>query len=225
MGVLLLLGACGNNESNANDAEADSADDFLNELNEHAEEESDNPTTDDPLEFVEEGKNGLHLVDGLNEYEVKNYYVSDETDKDGFNTYKDGDFELRYAIIETVNVYDGDPDGTEEIQIFGEGINDTDEDFVFDEHMYIKTDDNEESELSFNLEGAGSADQKSKFVDGFPLDYDTPDSFKLTLIDPSIPDVEEEFFDEGFELGEEYGEEFDEFEEEYIVIEEEFHKE
>src|SRR5699024_1929335 len=55
-------------------------------------------TTDDPLEFVEEGKSGLILIDGFNEYVANSYYVTDDTDEDGFNTYKDGSFELRYEI-------------------------------------------------------------------------------------------------------------------------------
>jgi len=85
----------------------------------------------DPLAFVKEGKNGLHIIDGCIEYEAKNYYVSDDTDEDGFNMYKDGEFEMRYAIIETENVADVEVIGDKELRVFGEIINNTEDDYYF----------------------------------------------------------------------------------------------
>src|SRR5699024_3395563 len=158
LGLVLLLIACGNNDNNNfNDTET-----FLDDLEGEAEEKAEGPTTNDPLEFVEEGKDGLHLIDGANEYEAKNYYVTDNTDEDGFNIYEDGDFEMRYAIIETENVADVDAEGNKEIQVFGEIINDTKNDYYFDDGtVELKTDEGEESQLSFGFNGAGTADQKS----------------------------------------------------------------
>src|SRR5699024_10920115 len=150
-------------------------------------EEAQDTSTDDPLEFVNKDSEYDTLIDAANEYEILNYYVSDDTNEQGFNIYEDGDFTMRYALVETENIADVDAKGNKEIQILGEIINDTDQDYNFDENrMFIKTDDNEESSLNFGLNGAWKADQKSKFIDSFPLDYDIPDSFTLTLIDPSL---------------------------------------
>jgi len=222
VGVVLFLVACGNNDNdNFNDTEA-----FLDDLEDEVEEKAEEPTTDDPLEFVEKGKNGLHLIDGANEYEAKNYYVTDDTNKDGFNIYEDGDFEMRYAIIETENVADVDAEGNKEIQVFGEIINDTEDDYYFDDGtVELKTDEGEESELSFGFNGAGTADQKSKFIDGFSLEYGIPDSFTLKVLEPTIRDFGEAF-EEDTGLDEfEDEEELEEYIDEKTVIDEEFHKE
>lgn len=217
--LVMALAACGSDED-----EESSGNNFVYELEDEAEAEAEEPTTDDPLEFVEEGKDGLHLIDGLNEYEAKNYYVTDDTDDEGFNTYEDGDFEMRYAIIETENVGDVESEGKREIQIFGEIINETEDDYYFDDEVVeLKTDDGEKSELSYGLNG--TADQKSKFIDGFSLEYDIPDSFTLTVLDPTVYDFGESFEeDTGLDEFDDEGE-LEQYMKDKEIIDEEFHKE
>src|SRR5699024_9939210 len=111
--------------------------------------------------------------------------------------------------VETKNLADADLEESKEVQIYGEVINDTKDDHYFTDRMKIKTDDKEVSDVEFGLNGAGAADQKNKFIDYFPLDYETPDSFTFQLVDPS--------FQGDFELEEDT--------EEHIVIEKEFTKE
>ena len=249
--ILLLIAAvflvaCGSNEEVETQEETEDVEEELEENN-NDEEFSEGPymdeedidevygdeyveglerTTDDPLEFVEEGKSGLILIDGFNEYVANSYYVTDDTDEDGFNTYKDGDFEMRYAIIETVNIADVEVEGEEELQIFGEIINDTEDDYRFDDGtVLLRTDENETTELSFGFNGAGQADQKSKFIDGFSLEYGIPDSFTLKVLEPTIVDFGEAFEEEtGLD---EYNneEELEKFMEEKTVIDKEFIKE
>lgn len=220
MASLFLVACASNDNDNFNNDEA-----FLNDLEDEAEEKAEEPTTNDPLEFVEEGKDGLHLIDGANEYEAKSYYATDDTDEDGFNTYEDGDFEMRYAIIETENVADVDAEGNKEIQVFGEIVNETEEDYYFDDGtVELKTDEGEKSELSFGFNGAGEADQKSKFIDGFNLEYDIPDSFTLKVLEPTIRDFGEAF-EEDTGLDEfDNEEELKEYIEEKTVIDKEFNK-
>lgn len=216
---LVALSACGN-ESETDDVQADvvSQDE---EYDEDMQEQSN--VTDDPLEFIT--NDDMLLEDGANLYELKSKYVTDDTDDDGFNVYKDGDFEFRYAVVETENIAEGiEATGSHDIQIMGEIVNDTDKDYFFDERMFIKTDQKEKSELSFALNGAGEADQRSKFLDGFPLEYDIPDSFTLTLIDPALGDMDSEITESGY--GEKYQENaYDKFMEDHTVINKEFHKE
>lgn len=217
MGFGVALVGCGSDEeSTATDDEG--------MIQEETAEEEDN-STGDPLEFVDKSEKEMTFVDGANEYEILNYYVSDDTDEQGFNIYEDGDFTMRYALVETGNIADVDAEGNKEIQILGEIINDTDQDYNFDENrMFIKTDENEESSLAFGLNGAWKADQKSKFNDSFPLDYDTPDSFTLTLIDPSLEgDGDDVVF--GDDWDRKFDEAFEEFKEEHTVKELEFTKE
>ena len=233
IGAAVLLVACGQKENTENNFDEEAFDEqYGDELEElfsenDTEEESGAPTTGDPLEFVEEGKDGLRLIDGANEYEAKSYYVTDDTDENGFNTYKDGDFEMRYAIIETENAPEMDEEERErEVQIFGEIINGTEDNYYFDDGtVEIKTNENEESELSFGFNGAGMADQKSKFIDGFNLDYDIPESFTLKVLEPTIRDYGESF-EEDTGLDEyDNEEELKEYIEEKTVINKEFHKE
>lgn len=229
--ALLLLGACssgndgaeGINEENNFDEELEEAMEFDDEDDMG---ESDEPSTDDPIEFVKEGKDGLILIDGFNEYQAKNYYVTDDTDEDGFNTYEDGEFTMIYAIIETENIAEVDAEGEEELQIFGEIINDTEDDFYFDdETVELITDDNEKAPLDFGLNGAGEADQKSKFIDGFYLEYDIPESFTLKVLDPKVIDWGETF-EEDTGLDEyDYESELEDYMEDNAIIDETFHKE
>lgn len=215
---LVVLSACGNDDKEASSEEVDQ--------DVTVDEEQEN-TTDDPLEFIT--TDDVLLEDGANLYELESKYVSDDTDDDGFNTYKDGDFEFRYAIVETENVAEGiEGEGNKEVRILGEVINDTEDDAFFDD-MEIKTDQDEKSELSFGLNGAGEADQRSKFIDGFPLEYDIPESFTLTLLDPLEPEMfedkfEEEYIEEHGDLPEDWDKEYGEFLEDYIVIDKEFTK-
>lgn len=213
---LVALSACGNDESSGEEM---SQEEWMNEEYDDAE----GSMTDDPLEFIT--NDDMLLEDGANLYELKSKYVTDDTDDDGFNVYKDGDFEFRYAVVETENIAEGiEATGSHDIQIMGEIVNDTDKDYFFDERMFIKTDQKEKSELSFALNGAGEADQRSKFLDGFPLEYDIPDSFTLTLIDPALGDIDSEITESGY--GEKYQENaYDKFMEDHTVINKEFHKE
>lgn len=212
---LIALSACGNDDGEASSDEVD----------QEGYEEEEN-ATDDPLEFITDGE--LLLEDGANLYELKSYYTNDDTGDDGFNVYEDDGFTFKYAIVETENVAEGiEAEGQKEVQILGEVINETSDNAYFDD-MEIKTDNDEKSELSFGLNGAGEADQRSKFIDGFPLEYDIPDSFTLTLIDPSIQGMLEDKFHEEVEVDYSEGngkEQYEEFLDDNTVIESEFHKE
>jgi len=211
---LVMLVGCGNDE------EVVQPDDEPIE-----QEEEQDTSTGDPLEFVNKDSEYDTLIDAANEYVIENYYVSDDTDEQGFNIYEDGDFTMRYALVETENIADVEANGSKQVQIMGEIINDTDQDYNFDKNrLFIKTADKEESSLAFDLNGAWQADQKSKFIDYFPLDYDTPDSFTLTLIDPSLEgDGDEAVF--GDDWDRKFDEAFEKFKEEHTIKELEFHKE
>src|SRR5690625_975217 len=134
---LVMLVGCGNNEEVVQPEE-----DPIEQ------EEAQDTSTDDPLEFVNKDSEYDTLIDAANEYEILNYYVSDDTDEQGFNIYEDGDFTMRYALVETENIADVDAEGNKEIQILGEIINDTDETYYFMDRMLIKTDDRKWERLS-----------------------------------------------------------------------------
>jgi len=216
---LVMLVGCGNNEEVVQPEE-----DPIEQ------EEAQDTSTDDPLEFVNKDSEYDTLIDAANEYEILNYYVSDDTDEQGFNIYEDGDFTMRYALVETENIADVDAEGNKEIQILGEIINDTDETYYFMDRMLIKTDDKEVAEVEFGLNGAGAADEKNKFIDYFWLEYDIPESFTFVLADPSFKgDFQDAFEEENSpEYVEEdfpYEEKYKEYMKQHLVIEEEFHKE
>jgi len=216
---LVMLVGCGNNEEVVQPEE-----DPIEQ------EEAQDTSTDDPLEFVNKDSEYDTLIDAANEYEILNYYVSDDTDEQGFNIYEDGDSTMRYALVETENIADVDAEGNKEIQILGEIINDTDETYYFMDRMLIKTDDKEVAEVEFGLNGAGAADEKNKFIDYFWLEYDIPESFTFVLADPSFKgDFQDAFEEENSpEYVEEdfpYEEKYKEYMKQHLVIEEEFHKE
>lgn len=229
---LVILSACGNDSDVESTEEKAVENDGIEEEVDPADEgpTTDNPDliedagTDDPIEFIE-SQGDLLLQDGANEYEINNIYTSDETDDDGFNTYEDGDFKMRYAIVETENVADNiEDEGNNNLQIVGEINNETDDDYTFDENrFFIKTDENEKSELSFDLNGAGEADQRSKFIDDFPLEYDIPDEFTLTMIDPSLEGEGDDVVF-GDDWNRKFDEAFEEFKDENTVQELEFTK-
>src|SRR5699024_5308638 len=188
-------------------------------------------TTDDPLEFIDKTKEEMIFIDGANDYIIKSYYASDETDEQSFNIYEEDGFTLRYALVETENISNVESEGSEEVRIYGEIINDTDDTYYFMERMLIKTDDKEVSEVQFGLNGAGAADQKNKFIDYFPLDYENPDSFTFVLADPSFQGDFKDDFEEGY-LVEYTDEEYEKYEgnfkgymKDHLVVEMEFHKE
>lgn len=221
-----VLAGCGSDDEVSNEGEP-----MHGELEgEVAEEEEAFPnTTNDPLEFADKTTDDIILVDGANEYELKNYYVNDDTGEDGFNVYEEDDFAFRYALVETENIADVESHGNRQVKILGEIVNDTDETYYFD-HMLIKTDDKESSEVNFGLNGAGAADEKNKFLDGFDLEYDVPDNFMFVLFDPTYQgdfqdDFEEENSPEYVEDDFPYEKKFKEYMRQHLVIEEEFTKE
>jgi len=241
IGMILLLVACSSSSEEVEtkeDIESDEEEaaevlegpyldeEDVEEIYDDGYEEGLEKTTDDPLEFVEEGKSGLILIDGFNEYVANNYYVTDDTDEDGFNTYEDSGFKMRYAIIETENIADVEVQGSKDLQIFGEIINDTENDYRFDDGIVLlRTDENEKTELRYGFNGAGGANQKSKFVDGFSLEYGIPDSFTLEVLEPTMIDIGEAFEEETGLDEFDNEEELKTFIEENKVIDKEFTKE
>ena len=205
----LVLVGCGESEEEKQAREIEEGLEDLSQVSNEDENETEEATTTDPLEFVDKTTDDMIFIDGANEYIINSYYVSDKTDEKGFNIYEDEGFTLKYALVETKNLADADLEESKEVQIYGEVINDTKDEHYFTDRMKIKTDDKEVSDVEFGLNGAGAADQKNKFIDYFPLDYETPDSFTFQLVDPS--------FQGDFELEEDT--------EEHIVIEKEFTKE
>ncbi|CEI81251.1 hypothetical protein BN997_01069 [Oceanobacillus oncorhynchi] len=221
VGMMIFLAACEDGDAGAENEEPEDNESELTE-----EEETEDVSTDDPLAFADKtDENAKVLIDGMNEYVIESYYVSDDTDEQGFNTYEDGEFLMRYAIVETENIAEAEVQGERRLMILGEIINNTDQDYHFDKNrFFIKTDENEESSLSFDLNGAWRANQKSKFIDDFPLEYDIPEAFALTIIDPSLEgDGDDAVF--GDDWGRKFDEAFEEFKEEHLIVELEFHRE
>lgn len=210
IGITLLLVACGGETTSQEEQPVPEGDDMAQP------EETEPVTTDDPLEFADKTTEDMVFVDGANEYIIENYYVNDETDERGFNTYEEDGFTFRYALVETANLADAEQgeEPEREIQIFGEVINDTDVDHYFIDRLLIKTDDNEATSVQFGLNGAGAANEKNKFNDKFPLEYEIPESFTFTILDPTFDESDEANWNEDGST-----------KEPDVVYESEFHKE
>src|SRR5699024_2116141 len=97
--------------------------------------------------------------------------------------------------------------------------------FFDDGIVVLNTDEGEKTELDFGLNDAGEAEQKSKFVDGFSLGYDIPDSITLKVLEPTMIDIGEAFEEEtGLdEFNDE--DELEQFIEEKTVVDKKFTKE
>lgn len=162
----------------------------LEEMNDDIDTEEGTKDTSDPLEFVDKKEDDVILIDGTNEYVIKDYYVNDKTDNQGFNVYEDGEFTLRYALVEIENIADVEIKADKEIRIIGEIINNSDDDYNLDESIVIKTDEKEVSKVQFGLNGA--AQEKKKFNDRFPLEHDVPESLILTILDPLFTEKDDE---------------------------------
>lgn len=214
MGITVGLGACGNDDT---DAVEEPSEDVMADEEEQQE-------TGDPLKFIE-SEGDLILRDGANEYGMKHIYTSDETNEDGFTTYEDGNFEMKYAIVHVQNSPSADQkEGDEKLLFIGEVDNGTKDNYYFNERILVKTDEKEKSEVEFGLNGAGDSDQRSKFIDNIPLEYDIPEKFTLEMLDPSIQgDLDDAVFGDDWDRP--FDEAFEEFKKENTVQQLEFHKE
>lgn len=191
MGLVLVLGACGNDE----DAEPEQKDENDMSQAEWAEEHGDEfegeseSKSSDPMEVGNKNDEHDTLVDGATEYKVIERYVTDETDEDGFNTIDfDGYiFNFSLALVE-------DQNGEHSIAMFGESENTTDEVVQFNADIEVVTDQQDQTNTQQGF-GKSKPNVKMKGYDILPLEYGEPGSFTAT-IEPPMTEVGDETYED-----------------------------
>ncbi|WP_193063442.1 hypothetical protein [Oceanobacillus oncorhynchi] len=168
---ILVLSACGDDNEQTEEDNISQAEDEQEVLTE----------TDDPMEFGNRD-NGYEVYNhGQSAYEFIEWYSSDLTDEEGFNTVttEDGyEFTFSLALMHDVN------SDQEVIGIFGEHNNESDEDLVFLDTPEVITDEQEQASTTFGLDQGVDSGVRSKVFDVISLEYDSPESFTMTVYYP-----------------------------------------
>lgn len=147
--------------------------------NENKKVKQDDSATNDPVLFAEKDSDYDTFVDGKVEYTIKDIYVSDDTDADGFATIENGGFNMRLAMLVIKN-----QDGYNSIGIFGEMVNDSDDDYNFTDAIELKIDGKKVSDLDFDFKKTPDAHSKEKVIDYFTPNSGMPDNFTIKIYNP-----------------------------------------
>src|SRR5699024_2498466 len=180
--LVLVLSACGGNESAEGVGEED-------ELDAGVEEDFDDEEelVEDPVEAGNKSNEVKEFMDEFGEiYEIKEWYSSDETDDDGINQIEFDGYEVNFsvALLE-------DTEGEQDIGFFVETENGTDTTVQYNMDMEIITDEQEQAETddSYGI-GESKPDVKTKGFVKTDLDYEAPESFEVTFEPPWDEDSE-----------------------------------
>lgn len=156
-------------------------------------EDEGNLETDDPMQAGNKN-NGIKVfnISDVFTYQIKDWYVNDDTDDDGFNEIDFEGYSVKFAMVSVEDTAEN-----ESIGVFVETENDTDKETYFNMDMEFITDTQEQTH-SGNGVGESKPGEKIKGFVLASLDNDAPDSFIVT-IDPPFKLVGESAFD--FEEG------------------------
>lgn len=164
MGIL-TLGACSNDEKQ--EAEPSQEQPAAQEAI---------PTTDDPMEAGNKSA-GFKAYESspTEQSEILGWYVSDKTDKDGFNVIETNGVTMKFAVVETK-----DSMGDSDIHIFGERTNDTDKEIVMDS-IEVFTDKRETADTGTGYGGGLEPQEVAKFSELLFFENGMPDSFEMSI--------------------------------------------
>ncbi len=174
-GLVLLLGACGND---------DPEEDVMSQVDD--EEELDT-STEDPLEIVTNDEYDT-FIDGFGEYEVIGKYTTGEENEDGFIELSKDGYTIKFAMLLVNNI----EEDTESVYMVGEHENNNQDGGgmgLFESD--VKTNEKEVLTDAFGTDFI-APDTREKFAYSFNFEYDTPDSFEITLKEPIDKEVYKE---------------------------------
>lgn len=188
--ILLLAGCSGSNEpkqaANENESENTMGDTLEAEL-EIDEEEDEAKETDDPLEAGNKNSGIKVFNDDWDfTYTIKDWYANENTDKDGFNNIDFDGYKVKFSIALLEDAEEKDVIG-----FFVETENNTDKNAQYNMDMEIITDEQEQAQ-SDDMYGIGDSKPgiKTKGFIKANLEYDVPESFKVTFEPPWDEDDE-----------------------------------
>ena len=141
---------------------------------------SNEPTTDAMAVGSKDNKASIIENDYGQTYEIVNWYVSDDTDDEGFNEMDFKGYKVKFSMAAVK-----DEEGNEYIGFFAETENTTDRPVHYNGDMEIVTDNQDQT---YNDDGIGSSEPGVK-IKGFsaaPLEYGTPESFTVTFEPPYL---------------------------------------
>ena len=176
LGVVLLLTACGNDETEETSAEP------VEETDETVQVEA----TSNAMDFADKTNNFTVYDEYLYDYETIARYTHDKEDDRGINEITFDDVTFRFGVL----AVEEEDTGDQYIVLAGEAENNTEETVYFAPHAEVVTSEQEQSE-SYN-EGVG--DMKPTVIkDAFsmiPIERGVPDSFEIIIYPPYTDDDE-----------------------------------
>lgn len=174
--IVLLLSACGSDETNAGDEMGDKS---VNTTEVEPQEELQ--ITDNTMEFADQTNDINFYDDGLYQYEIIATYGHDKADEKGINEIPFEDYIYRFSVMavkatETEQEY---------IVFVGETENNTEDNIQFNSDIEIVTSNKEQSvsETAVGETNPGVIEEAFILI---PIDRGVPDSFTLEMQPPWI---------------------------------------
>jgi len=136
--------------------------------------------SDDPLEVGSKNASANMIVHELEgeDFTVIDWYVTDDTDEDGFNTVDFEGYTVEYAITLVE-----DESGEEFLGVFAEVENGTNYDVQFNDNFLFLTDNGDQSHLEWGIR-ENSPGTKTKFFNHAILEYGAPEEMTAEISAP-----------------------------------------